>query len=278
MPRDGDIGEKLLLVGLDGRGEGEAVGMLEDLLRKLADNRSGLDVVYDALDRVVAQASAVDALLVLENPLIGRQCFRAGRKPVGEEEYGHPVHELPPGLYTTPPEASSTVEAPLLSLLELAVTLDRTLHDARHDPLTGLPNRREFENVLARSCFQAARYGWPFALVLMDLDGFKKINDTLGHQKGDEILKELGRRLRSTLRGGDLAARIGGDEFAIILANASATGARKVSRRLEEDLSGHHPSLSASFGFASAPADGTEPRTLFAIADGRLYQDKVSRG
>ena len=110
----------------------------------------------------------------------------------------------------------------MLTLCVLALRLDVLRYDAWHDPLTGLYDRRSFDRLLEMAIARSTRYGWPFTLVLLDLDHFKNINDEHGHQAGDAALRDLGERFRRALRFGDNAGRIGGDEFAMILPNTEA--------------------------------------------------------
>ncbi len=110
---------------------------------------------------------------------------------------------------------------------------DRIEHLAHHDALTGLPNRRLFEDRLIQALAVAARARRRLALLYLDLDGFKEINDTLGHRAGDELLKVVAERLATTVRGGDTIARLGGDEFAVIQVELrSATDAAVLAERL----------------------------------------------
>jgi diguanylate cyclase (GGDEF)-like protein len=141
---------------------------------------------------------------------------------------------------------------------------------ADHDPLTRLLNRRAFVERLDGEVARAVRYRRTFGLVICDLDGFKTLNDQFGHAAGDEALQQFARTLQSALRRGDLAFRIGGDEFALLLAEATETDAREVVERILSQLDG----IAASFGVASCPEHAQDPQTLFRLADGALYEAK----
>ena len=141
---------------------------------------------------------------------------------------------------------------------------------ADHDPLTRLLNRRAFIDRLDGEVGRARRYGRSFGLVLCDLDGFKERNDRHGHLAGDEALQQFGQTLLTALRKGDEAFRIGGDEFALMLAEASEDDAREVVDRINAQLEG----LRASFGVASCPEHAADAQTLFRLADEALYQAK----
>jgi diguanylate cyclase (GGDEF)-like protein len=143
---------------------------------------------------------------------------------------------------------------------------------ADHDPLTRLLNRRAFVERLDGEVARATRYGHSFGLVLCDLDDFKKLNDTYGHPAGDGALRLFARTLRDSLRKGDEAFRIGGDEFAILLAEASEEAAREVVHRVSEELH----DVRASFGVAACPAHASDATSLFRLADAALYEAKRS--
>src|SRR4051794_4708796 len=108
---------------------------------------------------------------------------------------------------------------------------------AHEDPLTSLPNKRAFEDRLDAELSRAAREYYPVAVVVLDLDRFKQINDTWGHAVGDEALVKLSKHISAELRAGDIAGRMGGDEFTIALVRADAHSAEKVLGRLRESLS-----------------------------------------
>ncbi len=155
----------------------------------------------------------------------------------------------------------------------------RALELALRDPLTGLFNRRAFETFLAREREWAVRSGRPLSLVLADLDRFKEINDVHGHPAGDRALVHFGRLLAGTARRSDIAARVGGDEFALLLPETSPVDAARLAERVRHRLalSPLDPPgtrLSASFGVAGIADAGGDPDRLVRLADDALYAAK----
>lgn len=152
-------------------------------------------------------------------------------------------------------------------------------HMASHDPLTGLGNRAALNKKLDKALAHMRRHQGTFAVLFLDLDGFKNINDSLGHAAGDELLKELAGRLRSTLNGADFLARLGGDEFAIVQASELNQREAAISlavRVLEAaakpfNLAGHRVTIGTSIGIALAPEHGTTSGDLLQKADIALY-------
>src|ERR1051326_3399573 len=159
---------------------------------------------------------------------------------------------------------------------------DALRFQARHDALTGLANRALLQARLEDATRLAHRNGTSVALVLMDLDRFKDVNDTLGHQAGDALLQYVATRLQETLRNSDTVARLGGDEFAILLPGVNEESAvtivRKVLRALEEPctIDGYAVDVEASAGIAVAPAHGHEAQTILRRADVAMYLAKGS--
>jgi diguanylate cyclase (GGDEF)-like protein len=152
---------------------------------------------------------------------------------------------------------------------------------ATHDTLTGLPNRALFTESLTRALARAERHGWPLALFFMDLDRFKNINDTLGHQLGDEALKEAARRISSCIRDSDISARLGGDEFVLLVEEFEGPTvlieiAERILAAIYQPLSigGHELNLSASIGICTFPIDAKDAGTLLSNADIAMYQAK----
>ena len=144
------------------------------------------------------------------------------------------------------------------------------------DPLTGLGNYRRLLGVLNAEIERSGRTRRPFAVLLLDLDGLKKINDRYGHLAGSQALCRLGVVLRLFCRAIDTPARYGGDEFAVILPETTASAARLVASRIRERIAtdGEQPALSASIGVSVYPEDGETIEALLQTADGELYRMK----
>ena len=153
-------------------------------------------------------------------------------------------------------------------------------HQALHDALTGLPNRLLFHDRLEQAIRFAHRGAASLALLLLDLDRFKEVNDTLGHQPGDVLLQEVGQRLRDLLRESDTVARLGGDEFAIILPAIDAPSASLTAGTIHSALrqplvlEGHRININASMGIALYPEHGEDTATLLRHADIAMYTAK----
>ncbi len=144
---------------------------------------------------------------------------------------------------------------------------------ALHDPLTGLPNRRAFEQRLGSEVARVRRHGGPLALCLLDLDDFQEVNDTLGHPIGDEVLRAVSRRLVD-VRGEDTAFRVGGDEFAVIFAGIGEAGARTAVRRLETAIMSDPGCGGVEISWAVAELNGGDPSELLAAAKADLRDTK----
>jgi diguanylate cyclase (GGDEF)-like protein len=166
-------------------------------------------------------------------------------------------------------------------LLLLEEQIEHNKHLALHDVLTGLPNRRLFQDRLASALERARRMGSRSALLVLDLDHFKQVNDTMGHHVGDLLLQRVAKIFNSRMRRSDTVARTGGDEFSVILesptshAEAVLVG-RSLQELLKEPLSLENRSviIGASFGVAVFPDDADDMEQLCIAADTRMYEDK----
>jgi diguanylate cyclase (GGDEF)-like protein/PAS domain S-box-containing protein len=163
-----------------------------------------------------------------------------------------------------------------LDITERKKTEEEIRHQATHDGLTGLANYREFYCSLEKEVRRAERSRHSFGLLLLDLDDLKGINDRLGHLAGDRALRRLARVMTENCRVTDLAARYGGDEFAILLIDADAERVLQIAQRITRHLyeQPDEPRLSASIGSAVYPADGQSPQELLEAADRHLYRNK----
>jgi diguanylate cyclase (GGDEF)-like protein len=258
-------------------------GALGELPGLLARASSGLEFIYEMLELVCARYLLRDLLVVVERN-DRPQIFRVGRRPLVLERSFLPPYLADafagrPGLYAEPPVVGPLVAASVTSLADLALRLDLLDHDASHDALTGLLNRRSYELLLAQAVSRARRYGWPFALVLLDLDNFKVVNDRYGHAAGDDALRAVGAELRASLRSGDVAARVGGDEFALLVVGVeNVASLSPLLGRLKTALDRAVPETNVGFsvGVACFPSDTDDPQALTGLADARLYAAKAT--
>jgi diguanylate cyclase (GGDEF)-like protein len=158
----------------------------------------------------------------------------------------------------------------------------RELESQAHtDPLTGLGNLRRLQRELAHLVDLQKRYSHPFALLLMDIDGLKRINDAHGHQAGDRVLMQLAMSLRRSIRSVDTAARLGGDEFCVLAPEQESTGAAVLADRLaaaagDEVATPGEPAVSLSIGVVACPEHGDDPERLIDNADRAMYRAKAA--
>jgi diguanylate cyclase len=159
--------------------------------------------------------------------------------------------------------------------------IDHAREAAIHDALTGLHNRRAFNESLDRAVAREDRQGGHFALLLLDIDRFKRLNDTYGHPAGDAVLRHTAQLLKHHLRKSDLAARFGGEEFAVILASTEGGGALHLAEKVRGEVEqgrlvfdGARLGVTVSVGVAVWPEDGRDPAALVAAADRALYAAK----
>ena len=165
--------------------------------------------------------------------------------------------------------------------LEIVWEMEEVSRRARTDPLTGLYNRRHFDELLSQMIKQTDRFGDPVALILADVDHFKKVNDTWGHDAGDEVLQSLAETLRAGVRDADICARFGGEEFAIVLPKTTLQGAAELADRLRRQVESkpvvvnEEPiPVTISCGVACYPDGVITKEALFAAADRALYDAK----
>jgi len=162
---------------------------------------------------------------------------------------------------------------------------EETQQIAFQDPLTGLPNRLLFEERLGHGLMQAERHGWKLAVMFIDIDKFKSINDTYGHDLGDNVLLMVAKRLQELVRNEDMVSRWGGDEFVCLLLEVKHESdmvhlAEKMVNCVAEPcrIGGVELSIRVSIGIAAYPEDGDTPESLFKNADKAMYKAKVTEG
>ena len=173
---------------------------------------------------------------------------------------------------------------PLVLVYKMAQMSLETEHQAGHDPLTGLPNRTHLQDLADRRSWPSSkRDGRPFGLLLIDLDHFKEVNDTLGHHVGDQLLIHFAERLNNSVRPTDHVARLGGDEFAVIVPDADEAEVLGVAERIRASLDtpvaleGMRLEIEASIGLAMHPEHALVAEDLLRLSDVAMYVAKESR-
>lgn len=262
------------IVGVSGRGDrrllDSVVPEISDLARVARGEVAGLTMEGDPLGGVVADRRQRAGAVMLLPILVGDEAFGAVAvwPPGGREPIGAALAELTEALANAGPRLFRALEA------------DKRSAHATSDRLTGLANRRKFDELVGQAEPRGPRAG---ALVYADLDRFKLLNDTLGHLAGDAALIHFARIIQGQVRAGDVAARIGGEEFAIWLPKADLEVGSRIAERIrvklgttQWDWQGRSWPLSASFGVAACPETGRALRQLPAQADAALYVAKNS--
>jgi len=261
------------IVGVSGRGDrrllDSVVPDISDIARVARGEAGQLTMEGDPLGGVVPDRRRPGVVMLLPI-LVGDEALGAvaiwpqgGREPIGAA-----LAELSEAISNAGPRLARALEA------------DKRTANAASDRLTGLANRRKFDELIGQAEPRGPRLG---ALVYTDLDRFKLLNDTLGHPAGDAALVHFSRIIESQIRGGDLAARIGGEEFAIWLPKADLDTGARIAERIRVrlgttawDWNGRVWPLSASFGVAACPETGATLKQLPAQADAALYVAKNS--
>ena len=277
-----------------------AVIGLMDRDRLWFKSKIGLDV--QQLDRQIAFCAHAlmqpDELLIVEdlradprfhsNPLVTNPpnlCFYAGAPLIDHQGYTLgtiAVVDVKPRVLTeAQKQMLHDLSSLVISALENRQRSIQLSHLAMTDHLTGLANRAQFERTLNAEMAHSRRTGEPFSVLYMDLDDFKKINDTLGHAAGDEVLCEVARRMSDQLRTEDLLARIGGDEFAVFMRQSSDDSPDSLARRITDVATapvmlsdGNRVRIGVSIGITTYRDDMDSSSFLMSQADQALYQAK----
>jgi diguanylate cyclase (GGDEF)-like protein/putative nucleotidyltransferase with HDIG domain len=246
------------------------VGWVGRNLRPLVNARPSADLEAGGVNDETALQSALVCPLVFEGRLIGALALY-------DTETGQFTDDHRRLLERIAEQAAAVVNN--------SVVFEQTKRDSLTDPLTGLPNTRFMFVHLSRELARAERLKSEVSLLVMDLDGFKAINDMHGHHIGDKALREVARVLRTGIRPYDICVRYAGDEFVVVLSGCGAEEAEQKQRELQQAISeipfevrpGRFVQLGSSFGNAVFPKDGEAYETLLATADKRMYQDKARR-
>ncbi len=252
--------------------ETEGPWLFETMVAELVDGELGLGFIYSLLARLAERYHLTDAVVVLSHESFGTQSFRLGGRPVRPAMVAQ-LSETP-GVLCEPAVVPDHECDAVRTASQLALSLHLARFNAGHDALTGVDNRRTFDHALGVASARSARYGWAFTLLMIDLDGFKALNDRAGHAYGDHLLRQFAFALRRSVRNGDTAARLGGDEFGVILASAEGVEASGFLDRLRAQVKAVTDDLDFTAGWANSPKDSTDPEELYRIADHRLYEKK----
>lgn len=239
------------------------------MLDQLSSSDVSIGFIYSVLELLAKRYLLSDAVVVLRDESLGTQVFRLGRKNVSGDSPARLATS--PGVFSEPDIVPDVVREAVRNVCQVALTLHLTRYGTDHDPLTSIANKRYLDSTLRFAAVQSSRYGWAFTLVLLDLNGFKALNDRVGHVVGNDLLRTFSNALRQSVRSGDTAARIADHQFAIILWNAPGTEYLAFTERLRT-LLGSTPGLEFTVGTAFAPQDTTDPAELYRIADARLQE------
>jgi diguanylate cyclase (GGDEF)-like protein len=259
----------------DVSGEDYEPWLFQTMLNELSERELGVGFIYAILELFAERHKLTDVAVVLVNDTFGTQMFRLGGESVTPDMAAH--LSASPGVYCEPDHVPSAECDAVRTACQLAMSLHLARFSAAHDPLTNIANRRSFDESLEVAAARSARYGWAFTLVLVDLNNFKAVNDRSGHEYGNHLLRQFGFALRQAVRQGDTAARIGGDEFAVILSNAEGHESSGFTERLRGHLVTLGNPVEFTIGTATSPRDSTDPGELLRLADGRLYEKKGIR-
>jgi diguanylate cyclase (GGDEF)-like protein len=231
--------------------------------------RYGRTATENATNESSVQVHAENSLRTVAVPLV------VGARVTGAIELSSPQ---PRRITEGSLEVLETLAMHAAAAIEAAGLHTSTEELAHTDALTGLANRRRMDHELALECERAARYQRPLALIMFDVDHFKRINDTYGHTRGDEILQQLAEVVRQAVRTTDSVYRYGGEEFAVLLRETDDREAVPLAERLRARIESHFSArgavapVTASFGVALVPPEKPDPAAIVACADSALYR------
>jgi len=263
-----DIYFDLYQVKLD-RQEIESAGIVERIAEEL----------FEEIQRVLKSVSEHDRGISEGGEKLEKMASSVPAEDV-QRVLNRIMHEVK-GLKSVNRKFIQRLEEQRSEIEKLREELRRVKEEANIDPLTGLRNRRSFERALSEFFRDFKKFGYPFSVIMLDLDNFKQVNDTYGHLAGDKVLKEVGNILRNYLRAKDVPARTGGEEFTIILPGITREEALMVAERLRKVIANYtveHEDKkinpTASFGVAEVNEEVETPEDLLKLVDENLYKAK----
>lgn len=266
----------------------EAVELSQDVKQKVEEV---VVLLGDTNDQVRSQISAGADFLAADKALAENERVESTVKEIAEDlgevngalEKGVEGLQVMEDALTQSRISNARIEARLV-VSEQETATATAQYRAFHDVVTGLPNRALFDDRLVHAIAAAQRHGWALAVLFLDLNRFKEVNDIHGHAAGDLVLKEVSRRLAIQTRDEDTVCRYGGDEFAILLVNPrGSSNVARIADAISETLSaaidvgGTAVTTGASIGVAHYPEDGSTGPALVKVADAAMYADKRSR-
>ncbi len=246
--------------------------LFRSIIDELSRDELGISFIYRVLERLAEKHGLSDVVVTVTQESCGTQTFRLAGRSVDAELLGR--LGTSPGLHCEPSIVPEDEREAVRMACQLALSTHLARFRAERDWLTSISNRRSFDAALKVASARSARYGWAFTLVVIDLNDFKQINDRAGHEVGDDVLRQFGLALRRSVRSGDTAARIGGDEFAVILNNAEGSEASGFIERVRAQMKANEEAIDFTIGTAVSPRDSTDPKELLRIADARLYEKR----
>ena len=247
--------------------EGDGQGFLL-LLRQLRSSETGTEFIYEALGQLASKYSLTSADVVVDDDVLDGQIFRLGRMPTTHDS-ATSLLGAGPGLFTSPDVVPPLTKDAFVELCSLALCLHRAQHGGVRDPLTGLARRRPFNEALRGAAAQSARYGWSFTLMIADV-----ANSSDQRGASPEELRTAGRVMAKALRTGDLAGRVSGDKFAVLLGNADPSSADAFMKRVRQEMSSEPRQVEINAGSALAPVDSVDPVELYRIAGMNLSNQR----
>ena len=242
------------------------------MLDQMSTNEINIGFIYSVLELLAQHYQLSDAVVVVGDESLGTQAFRLDRRNVGGDSPA-----TVPGVFPQPDVVPEVVKDVVHSVCQLALSLHVARHSADHDPLTNIANRRYFDSAWRTAAVQSARYGWVFTLVLADVNGYQAESDQVGPAVSDNLLRTFGSALRQSVRSGDTAARIGGDQFGVILWNAERAEVSAFTDRLRGIPVQGVERIDFTIGTATSPRDSTDPTELYRIAAARLDEKKSAK-